>query len=377
MTGRIDADRLVRQFMDFVRIDSPTFAEAPFLRALGAELKGLGLAVSNDGTGRDGAGNLLSVVPGTDPAAAPILLCMHVDTVEPGRGIRPVLGNGVITSDGTTILGADNKSAVAASIEAVRYLQANRPAHGDVELLFTWGEERGLLGSRAFDASRLRSRIGFSPDGGGPLGTVITRAPYHSSVAAKFLGKAAHAGVEPENGISAIVTAGRAVAHMPLGRIDAETTANIGRIAGGSARNVVPEQVEIEGEARSLDLAKLERQLAAMRQAMESAARDTGASVEVRFNREYDGFHLREDELPTRIALAAGRAIGLDPTLSSTGGGSDANNLNGKGIRTVVLGMGAQDVHSTRERIAIQDLVTMAELLVAIVLEAGRQARAG
>ncbi len=345
------------------------------MRALATALGELGLTATSDDSGRDGAGNLLAVLPGTDPGAAPILLSMHMDTVEPGRGIRPQLRDDIITSDGTTILGADNKSAVAASLEAVRYLQTARPPHGDVELLYTWGEERGLMGARAFDVSRLRSRLGFSPDGGGPVGTIINRAPYHNALVATFIGRAAHAGVEPEKGISAIVTAGKALARMPLGRIDAETTANVGRIAGGSARNAVPERVEIEGEARSLDFARLQRQTEAMCEAMETAAQEMGARVEYQVIRNYDGFHVPEDALPMQIAKAAVAAVGLTPSVGSTGGGSDANIFCGKGIPMVVFGMGAQDVHSTRERIAVADLAKMAELLVALVEQSGRLAR--
>ncbi|MHB1032982.1 MAG: M20/M25/M40 family metallo-hydrolase [Pirellulaceae bacterium] len=368
----IDGDRLVAQFLQFVQIDSPSLDEAPFVQALSQQFGALGLAATNDGTGQNGVGNLLAVLPGTDRAKAPVLFSMHMDTVEPGRGIRPRIADGIIRSDGGTVLGADNKAAVAAVLEAVRCLQAARPVHGDVELLFTWGEERGLRGSLAFDTSRLRSRIGFCPDGGGPVGTIITQAPYHSVVRATFIGRASHAGLEPENGINALTAAARALDRMPLGRIDAQTTANVGRITGGTARNIVPDRVEIEGEARSLDLCKLERQLCLMVEAMSTATRETGCTLETDVQRQYPGFHIGDGDLPVRIAAGAIEDLGLRASIESSGGGGDANNLNSKGIQTVVLGVGGNGFHSTTERIAVADLVHLAELIVVLAIRAGR-----
>jgi len=368
----LNQDRLVEQFMEFVQIDSPFFEEAHFDSVLTEELKKLGLAVENDRSGKNGAGNLLAVFPGTNRNLQPILLSMHTDTVEPGRGIKPHLEEGRVRSDGTTILGADNKSSIAATMEAIRWLQSARPEHGDVELLFTWGEERGHRGAKAFDPSRLRSRIGFVPDGGGPLGTIITAAPYYDSIRAAFIGRAAHAGISPEKGISAIVMASKAILRMKLGRIDEDTTANLGMISGGSGRNTVPERVEVEGEARSLALEKLEKQARNMRLAMEEAGREAGGKVELEIKREYDGFSVGPDELPVRVAAAASRAIGLSPVITSTNGGSDANEFNAKGIQTIVLGMGGQGYHSTQESITVEELVKLAEWIGTLVIEAGR-----
>ena len=370
----IDPDRLVRQFMGFVQMDSPSFAEAPFVSALGEELKKLGLAVKNDRTGQNGAGNLFAVLPGTNRNFQPILLSMHTDTVEPGRRIKPRLEGNRIQSDGTTILGADNKASIAATLEVIRWLQSSRPERGDVELLFTWGEERGHLGAKAFDTTRLKSRMGFVPDGGGPLGTIIHRAPYYDSIRAAFIGKAAHAGISPEKGISAIVMSSQAVSRMKLGRINEETTANLGKISGGSGRNTVPERVEIEGEARSLVLKKLEAQIQHMRSAMEDAAREAGGKVEIQVKREYDGFSVGKDEAPVKIALAASRAVGLNPVITSTNGGSDANEFNPRGIQTLVLGMGGSGYHSTQESITVEELVKLAEWMGALIVEAARHA---
>ncbi len=369
---QVDRERLTRQFIEFVRVDSPFFAEAPFVKVLGEELSKLGLCWKNDRTGNEGVGNLLALLPGTDASFRPILLCMHMDTVEPGRGIKPQIKNGEITSDGTTILGADNKAAVAASLEAIRCLQANRPPHGDVELLFTWGEERGHGGAKAFDYSGVRSRIGFVPDGGGPLGTVITRAPYYESVYAIFHGKAAHAGISPEEGINAIAMAAQALTRMSLGRLDEETTANFGWIKGGSGRNTVPEQVEMEGEVRSLDLRKLQAHVEQFRHAMESAAGEAGGKVSMTVKRQYDGFEIKANAFPVLIAVAAAKSVGLTPTVTSTCGGSDANEINASGISTVVLGMGGGGYHTFQEHISVNELVKCSELLAALATEAGK-----
>jgi tripeptide aminopeptidase len=365
-------DLLIKQFMEFVQIDSPSFEEARFVSALAGELKNLGLAVENDRTGKNGAGNLFTVFPGTNRNLRSILLSMHTDTVEPGKGIKPRLEGNRIQSDGTTILGADNKASIAATLEVIRWLRSARPEHGDMELLFTWGEERGHRGAKAFDTSRLRSRIGFVPDGGGPLGTIITVAPYYESIRAAFIGRAAHAGIAPEKGISAIVMASKAILQMKLGRIDEETTANLGKISGGSGRNTVPERVEIEGEARSLVLEKLEEQVRHMRSAMEEAAQEAGGKVEIDTKREYDGFSIGREEAPIQIALAASKDVGLIPSITSTNGGSDGNEFNAKGIQTIVLGMGGQGYHSTQECITVEEMVKLAEWLGALVVEAGR-----
>jgi tripeptide aminopeptidase len=254
-------------------------------------------------------------------------------------------------------------------MEVIRWLQSDRPDHGDIEFLFTWGEERGHLGTKAFDVSRLRAWIGFVPDGGGPLGTIITRAPYHDGIKATFLGKAAHAGVSPELGISAIVMASRAISQMNLGRVNEETTANVGKISGGTGHNIIPERVEIIGEARSLVREQLEGQVKQMRAAMEDSAREAGGRVQIDIEREYDGYHIGEDEIPVQIAKAASKAVRLAPVIKSTNGGSDANDLNAKGIRTVVLGMGGRDYHTTQESIAVDELVKLAEWIAAVIME--------
>jgi len=358
--------------MELVQVDSPSFEEGALALRLKDELEALGLQVENDQTGMNGVGNLFAVVPGAGRSLPVILICTHMDTVEPGKGIKPRIEEGVIRSDGATILGADNKSAIVAVLEVIRLLKMNRVTHGDIELLFTWGEERGHQGAKRFEVSRAQAKIGFVPDGEGPIGTIITRAPYYDSLRATFLGKAAHAGIAPERGINALLMASRAVTRINLGRIDSETTANLGSISGGVGRNIVPERVEVLGEARSLNPEKLESQVEMMRRVMEESAREMSGQFQIQVNREYDGYCIGQDQPPVRIAVAACQTIGLIPQIISSCGGSDANELNAKGIQTVVLGMGGHDFHSPQERVAISELVRLSELIATLVVESCR-----
>jgi tripeptide aminopeptidase len=369
----VNEDRLIKQFIGLVRIGSPSFEEAVFSLKLQNELEKLGLEVENDRTGKDGAGNLFAVLGGKEPSLPPILFCAHMDTVEPAKDIKPRIKVGEICSDGATVLGADNKSAIAAILEVLQLLQSSTLTHGDIEFLFTWGEERSHQGAKRFNASRCRARIGFVPDGEGPVGAIITRAPYYDSLHATFIGKASHAGMAPENGISAVVMASKAISLMDLGRIDNETTANLGLISGGSGVNVIPERVNVIGEARSLDSVKLEKQIEMMRLVMEKSAREMGGQVEVKVKREYEGYWIAEDEPPVRIALRALKSIGLEPRIVSSCGGSDANELNARGMQIIVLGMGGRHLHSAQEVIAISELVKLAELIGALVVESSKK----
>ena len=207
----IDKDRALATFLELVRIDSPTYEERPIIERIARELEALGLPVFNDATGRDGAGNLHARLPGTRSDLPPLLLCAHTDTVEPGRGVQPLVRDGVVRTDGRTILGADNKASVTALLEAVRIVVRNNLPHREVDLLFTWGEERGHAGAVAFDARRLRARLGVTLDDTADPGAITVAAPAYTSILARFVGKAAHAGAAPEQGVSAIVAAAHAV----------------------------------------------------------------------------------------------------------------------------------------------------------------------
>jgi len=367
----INQDRLVSTFMELVQIDSPSGQEEKIARHLMAELKSLGLTVERDTTG-----NVIGRLAGDGP---PILLSAHVDTVGPGLGVKPVISNGVITSDGTTILGGDDKSGVAVILEVLRVLveqdlpptkRCPEPVEGLIPLLevaLTVSEEVGLIGAKGLDLTNLRAKEGIVLDSGGEIGTIVVAAPSQYKLRAVVHGKAAHAGAEPEKGINAIVVAAEAIAAMPLGRIDEETTANIGRIQGGTATNIVPDRVEMAGEARSHDEGKLEAQVQAMTEALRAAAGRHGATVEIDVERSYSAFKLSEEDGIVQRAMAAAKTLGLTPALVPSGGGSDANVFNAGGITTINISAGMDKVHTTEERIVVDDLVKCAEFLLAIL----------
>jgi len=375
----IQEKRLVAEFIELVQIDSETGSEQEISAVLKRKFSELGLAVEEDDSAArtgHGSGNLFCLLPASAQGKAPkLLFTSHMDTVKPGRGIKPQIGDdGYIRSDGTTILGSDDKAGLAAMLEAIRVLKEQGIPHGQIQFVITAGEEAGLKGSRAMDPQRLDADFGFALDSNGKIGDIAVAAPTQAKIHITFRGRSAHAGVNPEDGISAISVAGRAVAAMKLGRIDKETTANIGRFSGGieGATNIVVERADLEGEARSLVQEKLDRQVEAMRQTCEAAAREAGAQVD--FHSEIIYPALKFDESAPVVALAsrALRASGCTPRPFHSGGGSDANMFNGYGVPTVNLAIGYLDIHTTQERIAVKDLVKTAEIVVNIVREAAR-----
>jgi tripeptide aminopeptidase len=353
----MDNTRLLQTFLALVQIDSPSGQETAIAAELYDRLRALDVDVHIDP-----AGNVLGRWDGSD---TPLLLSAHMDTVAPGVGIRPVVQDGVIRSDGTTILGSDDKSGIAVILEALTALreQGHRPS---IEIAFTVREETGLLGAKALDPGWLRSCEALVLDSGGPLHAIVYGAPASDKFTATVHGQAAHAGSNPEDGINAILIAARGIAHMPLGRIDKETTSNIGLIQGGQAVNVVPDHVQMRGEARSHDVVKLDAQIAAMRRALEEAvAQHPGARLELDIRRSYEAYRLAKDEpLIQRIARALEAMDEPAPDFRLSGGGSDANILNARGITAIPISTGMQAVHTNQEWIAVSDMARCAELLV-------------
>ncbi|MBK9712211.1 MAG: M20/M25/M40 family metallo-hydrolase [Kouleothrix sp.] len=355
----IDENRLLATFLDLVRIDNPSGEEGPIAAHIRGLLEDMGLAVEEDALH-----NLLARVPG---AGEPLLLNAHMDSVAPCHGVRPVVADGVVRSSGDTVLGADDLAGVAAIIEGVRATLERGAAHRAAEVLLTVQEEVGLRGADQFDTSRLTAREGVTLDSGGDFGGITVGAPAQDSLYAAVIGRAAHAGVAPERGVNAIAAAAAAVAAMPLGRIDAETTANIGIIKGGDATNIVPERVELWGEARSHDQDKLVAQVQAMVAALEEAARVRGASVQVDITHKYDAYRLSED-LPIIQRLGALlREMGVQPSFQISGGGSDVNVLAQRNLQVANVSVGYREIHSTGEHIAVADLSRAAELVVRLL----------
>ena len=358
----INRDRLLQTFLDLVAIPSPSGEEQKVAANITRRLEALGLAVEPDD-----AGNLLALLPGRGSGAAmePLMLTAHMDTVVPCERVNPVLRDGTVYSDGTSILGADDKAGVAVILEVLGVLAESPLDHRPLDILFTVSEEKGLRGAKEFDVRRLRARIGVGLDAGGPQGTMIHSAPSQDSLAVEVYGRAAHAGGHPEDGISAIRVAAEAVAAMPLGRIDEETTSNIGTISGGRATNIVPDLVTLRGEARSRNRAKLEKQTSAMCQALERAAAAHGAALDVQVNRTYESYVLGPETPVIRLVSAALGALGLEPRLVATGGGSDGNVFNAEGLQVVQLSVGMAEVHTLHEHVAVEDMVTAARVVLA------------
>jgi tripeptide aminopeptidase len=365
-------DELTALFVRLAETPSPSGQERAVADVIAAEVRALGLKIGEDGsaprTGA-GAGNLIVRVPGRG-AGAPIALVAHMDTVPVDGEVRVRLENGVARSAGDTILGADDKAAVAALLALLRDLAAEPPA-ADVELVITASEEVGLRGAKELDLGALGAKAAFVFDSEGPVGTVVVSAPTLSLFSAEFHGRAAHAGIEPEKGRSAVVAAARAVAAMPLGRLDAETTANVGVVTGGSATNVVAERCRIKGEARSRDRDKLAAQLERMIEAVNVAAAETGVDVTVTVEEDFGGFDLSRGDLPVRLAAAALADVGLEPAYIGTGGGADTNVFNARGLPAVNLGVGFENVHSAQESIVLERLAQLYALAHALVRAAG------
>jgi tripeptide aminopeptidase len=337
-----------------------------------AELGALGIEVIEDDAAapaRAGAGNLLARLPGSGPGW--IGFCAHLDTVPHDGRIEVVLDDGVYRSAGPTILGADNKAAVAVLLELAAR-RADRPAETGIELLLTVAEEDGLRGAKAFDASALASKRCFVLDHATPIGEVITAAPTYQRLTVEFEGAAAHAGIRPEDGHSAIAAAAAAIGAMKLGRLDEETTANVGVIEGGSASNIVPRRCRLEAEARSVDPGRAAAVAGEMAQACAWGASEHGCDADVRIEELFRGYRTPRESPALALAEAGLSRAGFTPQRVATGGGSDANALVRAGVDCILLANGTRDNHTPEESVAAADLDAMLRVCEAIVTEAPR-----
>lgn len=377
----INSERLAAEFARLATMASPSLGEGEIARYLLERFRQLGAEVVMDDAGERAGGecgNLIARFPAAGRTGEPLLLSAHMDTVEPCAGVEPLLRDGVFTSAGETILGADDKAGIAELIEALEVVREQAIPRGPVEVVITIAEEVGLLGAKLLDPGRLNSRRGLALDTSG-VDLVIHKAPCANKLRFEVVGREAHAGIAPEKGISAIEVAARAIAAMHLGRIDEETTANIGSIEGGQATNIVAKRVVVEGEARSHDPAKLARQTAHMVACFEGAARDMAREIggelvvpEVKAEvlSDYPRMAVDLQSPVIRLVETAASRLGRTIEVRAAGGGSDANIFNGHGIETVILGTGMTNVHSVDESVRVDDMVRVAELLVEIIREA-------
>ena len=359
-----DQERLVKTLIDLIKTDSPSGEEDAMDEAVSSRLESLGLKVSHD--------SYNNVIARLEGEGRPFMLSAHLDTVEPGRGIKPVVDGGVLRSDGSTILGGDCKAGIAIVLEALTAVVESGGGNGAhnraIEVVFTRHEEGGLVGAHHLDFSMVSAKEGIVFDGEGPPNRIILSAPSQNVVTAEITGRAAHAGLEPEKGISALLIAAEILVKLPLGRIDEETTANIGRLEGGLKRNIVPERAFLDGEFRSRNnekLADVERKFRGVFD--EAASRYPEAKIELDIINTYQAYNVDANSQAVTVIRRALAAIGLEPVLESTGGGSDANVFIEKGITAIPVGIGVRDFHTTWETAVIAEVLQGARMCEEII----------
>lgn len=376
----INRQRIIDEFTKQAAIDSPSCKEAAIADYLEQRLRQLGAKVEFDDVGAkigSESGNLIAKFPGTK-AGEPLLISLHMDTVTPAENVEPVLHNGIFTSAGETILGADDKAGIVEAIEAIEVLREQQIPHVPLEVVITVCEEQGLLGAKQLDFSRITAKQGLALDTTG-IDIVINRAPSANRFKVDIFGHEAHAGVCPEQGVSAIEIASKAIAKMTLGRIDHETTANIGTIEGGLASNIVARQVTLRGEVRSHNSDKLRQQTEQIVKALEEAVDQATiqidgiskrASLTLELKEDFPLMQVADDAPILQIIRDAGAALNRPQEIRAAGGGSDANIYNGHGIDMVILATGMDKVHTINEQVSVDDMVKVSELLVEIIRRA-------
>ena len=356
-----DKDRLTNTLVELIKIDSPSGEEDAMDREVSARLSQLGLEVTHDGYN-----NVIAYLPGN---GEPVLLSAHLDTVEPGRGINPIIDGDVLRSDGSTILGGDCKAGVAIVLEALTAAKESGGGRRAVEVVFTRHEEGGLVGAHHLDFGLLSAKSGIVFDGEGPPNRVTIAAPSQNVMTAHITGRAAHAGLEPEKGLSAMLVAADILNRLPLGRIDSETTANIGRMESGLKRNIIPEQAMLDGEFRSRSNEKLAWMEQQFRKVFDEAAtRYPGAAIALDIVNTYQAYNIVHDNPAIKLIGRALARLGLEPVLEASGGGSDANIFVERGITAVPVGIGVRSFHTTWETALLPEVMQGAQMCEAAIL---------
>ncbi|MBR4682304.1 MAG: M20/M25/M40 family metallo-hydrolase [Elusimicrobiaceae bacterium] len=375
---KLNSKRLLDTFVQLVQIDSESFTEKKIQEFVSKELKKIGCRVMVDKAGSkfdtNARGNVLGFLPGT-VASQPFVLVAHLDTVRPGRGVKPQVKKDCVTSDGTTILGADDKAGVAIILEVLRVLQEQKIPHPPVEVLFTLCEERGMYGSKNLDYRKLKGREGLILDNE-EVGELLIQGPRVNDIKVEVIGLAAHAGVCPEKGISALEVAAYALSHIKLGRIDKETVANFGVVQGGQVTNIVMDRCTLLGEARSLSDRKLDIQTAQMKRAFEQAVKHFTRRIDGRVckpkinfsvSTRYAAVCVSKSHPIVSSVLAAAKRLHLPLRLASSGGGCDANVLSGLGFTLPNLGVGVRDCHTVKEKLILKEFYAAFELVLSTV----------
>lgn len=372
----LNKTRMLAEFKEIVALPCHTLQERPVLELLQSKLAAMGFELQEDDAGKQlggNCGNLWAFLPGNKAGATSVLFSAHMDGVEPCGGTTVVQKDGILYSDGTTILGGDDKSGVVAILEGVRMLLEENAEHGDIQLLFTIAEEGGVNGSRCMNKSLLKAEVGYALDSEGVPGEIVVGAPGQYKYTISIHGKKAHGGLEPEKGINSVMIAAKALADVKrYGRIDEETTCNIGIINGGTATNIVPDLVVIQGDARSRNNDKLNAIKDEIVNTICTSAEKYGAKAEAEVEHKYSSFLVAEDSKVVELAKDACTACGFKADVTLTGGGSDANFINAYGVPCVILGTGMSNVHTVEEFLKEEDLYNSAYLVYEILKAAAK-----
>ncbi|RMG02200.1 MAG: M20/M25/M40 family metallo-hydrolase [Nitrospirae bacterium] len=363
----VDTDRLLNTLFALLEVDSPSFNEDKIGLFIEGLLKETGIHVIRQDYGD--SFNLVGKYKNPNSPSPPLILSAHMDTIEPTVGIKYNIKDEKLSTKGDTVLGADDKSGVAAIIEVLRVIREHNIQTGDIEVVFTSAEERGIVGAKNLDYSLIEGRYAVVLDVSGAAGTIVKRAPTHHTYTMEIHGMSAHAGIEPEKGLNAIRIASEIIGRIPDGRLDEDTTANIGRITGGTATNVVPETVLIEGEVRSQSVEKLTNTKDTIFKTGRSVTKKyPGASIEIKENEEYRGYSIEEKDPFLTFLKGEFSKKGIEPIIITTGGGSDANVFNQRGIKAINIATGMEKVHSKEEYLDLKEFFKVAEVLLNIVI---------
>lgn len=365
----MDARRVIETFCELVRIYSPSLFEDFVFEYLFKKFRSLGAISELQVDGK--VKNMVVFLEGNDKTKDPMFFCAHADTVEPSKGVNPVVDEegGIIRSDGSTILGADNKAGIAAMVELLYHIREEpHVRYGDVYLIITSAEEIGLVGVRHLDVSGIKAKYGYCLDSHGDVGTAVKRSVTHYRFKLECVGKSAHAGIEPEKGINAIKMSAYIIDRIPSGLIDDETVLNIGEIKGGRATNIVPDLAVVEGEVRSFDERRIAKEIERLREVCIEAEKKFGGEVKFSSEKLYEGYEISESSWCIKKFVDTCYQIGIKPRLIDTRGGSDANILNAKGLETLNISCGVRNPHSVEEFIYIKDLLDIAKLVISLVV---------
>ena len=362
---------IIEEFLELVQLNVNSRNERLIADVVAAKLKALGLTVEEDATGETiggNAGNLIARLPG-DPAISPLMFSAHLDRVKNHGRIKPIIDGDLIKSDGTSILAADDVSGLCAILDGLRRVRDENIPHGEIEVVFSVAEEVGLLGARYLDYSKIKSKMSYVIDSGGPLGTVVNQAPTQYTFLIKITGKSAHAGIEPEKGLSAIRVGATALTRLREGRLSPRTTSNFGLFNAGTATNIVCQYAEIRGEARSTDQKELADYLQEVQNVFRHVGQEFGAEVEVEVTLEYQTFTVPENDEVITLAGRALKNLGLELKVIGTGGGMDGNFFNQHGLKAVGLAPGYVGVHTPDEQQSVSDLIKCGQLVTEIIRE--------